>query len=86
MWSNVLNSALPPQRHMPGARPEHHVPVIHMAQNKREKKGKKERKKEREREKERNRERERGREGGRKEGREEKVIKIKNLLKIFLKI
>ena len=40
-WTNVLNAALPPQRHRSDARPEHQDPVIHMAQNKREKKRKK---------------------------------------------
>ena len=39
-WTNVLNSALPPQRHRPDAWPEHQDPVIHVAQNKREKKRK----------------------------------------------
>ena len=43
-WTSVLNLALPPQRHSPDAWLEHKEPVIHMAQNKREKK-KKERKK-----------------------------------------
>ena len=42
-WTNALNSALPPQRHRPDAQPEHQDSVIHMAQNKREKKRKKER-------------------------------------------
>ena len=42
-WTNVLNLALPPQRHRPDAQPEHQDPVIHTAQNKREKKRKKER-------------------------------------------
>ena len=46
-WSNVLNSALPPQRHRPDTRPEHKYPVSHMAQKKREKKRKKEAKKKR---------------------------------------
>ena len=41
-WTNVLNMALPPQRHRPDTRPQHQDPVIHMAQNKREKKRKKE--------------------------------------------
>ena len=41
-WTNVLNLALPTQRHSPDAWLEHQEPVIHMAQNKREKKGKKE--------------------------------------------
>ena len=35
---NVLNSALPPQRHRPGTQPEHQEPVIHTAQKKKEKK------------------------------------------------
>ena len=43
-WTNVLNLALPPQRHSPDAWLEHQDPVIHTAQNKRDKKGKKERK------------------------------------------
>ena len=43
IWTNVLNLALPPQRHRPDAQPEHQDPVIHTAQNKREKKRKKER-------------------------------------------
>ena len=44
-WTSVLNSALPPQRHRPDTWPEHQDPVIHTAQNKREKnKRKKERK------------------------------------------
>ena len=42
-WTIVLYSALPPQRHRPDSRLEHQDLVIHMAQNKREKK-KKERK------------------------------------------
>ena len=29
--ANVLNSALPPQRHRPDTRPEHQDPVSHMA-------------------------------------------------------
>ena len=41
-WTNVLNLALPPQRHSPDAWLEHQEPVIHMAQNKREKERKKE--------------------------------------------
>ena len=32
-WSNVLNSALPPQRLRPDTRPEHQDPVSHMAWN-----------------------------------------------------
>ena len=37
-WTNVLNSALPPQRLRPDTRPEHQDPVSHVAQKKREKK------------------------------------------------
>ena len=48
MWTSVLNLALPPQRHSPDAWLEHQEPVIHTAQNKREKK---ERERERERKK-----------------------------------
>ena len=33
-WTNVLNSALLPQRLMPDSRPEHQDPVSHSAQNK----------------------------------------------------
>ena len=63
-WANVLNSALPSQRHRPDTRPEHQDPVSHMSQKKKEEK--KERKKG-------------GREGGRKEGNKiNKVIKMKN--------
>ena len=58
-WTNVLNSALPPQRHRPDTRLEHHNPVSHTVQYKREKK-------------ERKRGREEGRKRGREEGR--KVI------------
>ena len=43
-WTNVLNSALPRQRHRPDTLPEHEDPVSHMGQKKREKKRKKERK------------------------------------------
>ena len=43
LWTSVLNLALPPQRNSPDAWLEHREPVIHMAQNKGEKK-KKERK------------------------------------------
>ena len=39
-WTNVLNSALPPQRHMPDTQPEHEDPVSHTALKKREKKRK----------------------------------------------
>ena len=68
-WTNVLISALPPQRHKPDTWPEHQDPVSHMAQKKREKERKKERKKE-------------GRKEGKKERKKErkkenKVIKIK---------
>ena len=44
-WTNVLNSALPPQRLRPDTQLKHQDPVSHMAQKKREKKRKKERKK-----------------------------------------
>ena len=44
-WTNVLNSALPPQSHRPDTQPEHKDPVSHTAQKKRVKKRKKERKK-----------------------------------------
>ena len=44
LWTTVPNLALLPQRHSPDAWLEHQEPVIHMTQNKREKK--KERKKE----------------------------------------
>ena len=30
-WTNVLNSALPPQRHRPDTQPEHQDPVSHTA-------------------------------------------------------
>ena len=40
MWTSVLNLALPPQKHRPDAWLEHQEPVIHMAQNKREKRKK----------------------------------------------
>ena len=71
LWTNVLSSALPPQRHRPDTQSEHQDPVSHRAQKKMEKKERK---------------RERGREGGRKrkekrskEGRKEEiVIEIKN--------
>ena len=43
-WTNFLNLALPPQRHSPDTWLEHQEPVIHTAQNKREKKRKKEKK------------------------------------------
>ena len=55
-WTNVLNWALPPQRHRPDTWQEHDDPVSHMAQKKREKE-KKERERERERKKERRKER-----------------------------
>ena len=48
LWTNVLNLALPPQRHSSDAWLEHQEPVIHMAQNKSENK-KKERRKEKRR-------------------------------------
>ena len=65
-WTNVLNSALPPQRHRPDSWLEHQDPVIHTSKNKREKER---RRKEREKERKREREREGGREGGREKGR-----------------
>ena len=68
-WTNVLNSALPPQRLRSDTRPEHQDPVSHTAQKKRE-----ERKKEGKEEREREREGER--EGGRKEGKKEREIKL----------
>ena len=43
-WTNVLNSALPPQRHRPDTPPGHLDPFSHMVQEKREKKRKKEKK------------------------------------------
>ena len=55
MWTSVLNSALPPQRHRPDTQPEHQDPVSHMAQKKREKEREKEREREREREKKKKR-------------------------------
>ena len=63
-WTNVLNSALPPQRHRPDTQPEHQDPVSHMAQKKREKKGrrKEERKKERKKERKEGRKKERKKE------------------------
>ena len=45
MWTNVLNLALPPQRHSPDAWLEHQEPVLHIAQNKRENKKKQRKKK-----------------------------------------
>ena len=48
-WSNVLNSAVPPESVRPDTRPEHQDPVSHMAEKKREKK--KKRKKEGKKEK-----------------------------------
>ena len=65
-WTNVLNSALPPQRLRPDTRLEHQDPVNHMAQKKRGKK---------EREEERKKERKKERKEGRKK--EKKVVKIK---------
>ena len=41
-WTNVLNLALPPERHMPDTKLEHQYPVSHMAQKKRVKRRKKE--------------------------------------------
>ena len=38
LWTSVLNLALAPQRYSPDAWLEYQEPVIHMAQNKREKK------------------------------------------------
>ena len=61
-WTSVLNLALPPLWPSPDAWLEHQKPVLHTAQNKREKRkekkeGKKERKKEKkERKKERKKE------------------------------
>ena len=53
-WTNVLNSALPPQSQRPDTWPQHPDPVSHTAQNKREKErrkeGRKERRKERKKE------------------------------------
>ena len=85
-WTNVLNSALPPQRHRPHSRAEHQDPVSHMAQKKREKEERKKRKKERKKEKKerkrkqerkKERRREREREGRRNKGNE--IIKIKHI-------
>ena len=39
-WSNVLNSALPPQRLRPDTRPECQDPVSHTSQKKKRKKNK----------------------------------------------
>ena len=65
MWTHVLNLALPPQRHSPDVWLEHQDPVIHTAENKREKKKRKEKKrKEKKRKKER------------KEGRKKELEKI----------
>ena len=58
-WTNVLNLALPPQRYSPDAWLEHQEPVIHRAQNKREKR-KEERKKKKERKEGRKKERKKG--------------------------
>ena len=53
LWcTNVLNSAVPPQRHRPDTRPEDQDPVSHKSQKKREKKKKRKRERERERRKE----------------------------------
>ena len=76
-WTNVLNLALPPQRHSPDAWLEHQEPVIHTAQNKMEKE-RKERKKERKEGRKEGRKKG-GREGVRKEGRDK--IKKKLLKK-----
>ena len=75
-WTNVLNSALPPQRHRPDTQPEYQDPVNHMAQKKREKN---ERKKEgkKERKEERKKETKKERKKGRKEGRKEERKKLK---------
>ena len=70
-WTNVLNSALPPQRHRPDTRPEHQDPVIHTAQKKRGKKSRKKERKMKERKKERESRREEGKKQGRKEGKKE---------------
>ena len=67
-WTNVLNSALPPQRHRTDIRPEHQDSVSHMAQKKTEKE--KKRKKERDRDRGRN-----------KGGTEERKISKINFLK-----
>ena len=40
-WTNVLNSALPPQKHRPDTWLEHQDPVSHTVQKKREKKERK---------------------------------------------
>ena len=61
-WTNVLNLALPPQRHRSHTQPEHQDPVSHMAQKKREKKRKRGWKEGRKG----------GREGGREGGKERK--------------
>ena len=65
LWTSILNLALPRQRHSPDTWLEHQEPVIHTAQNKREKEIKRERK---EGSKE-------GRKQGRKEGRKKKKEK-----------
>ena len=44
-WTNVLNSALPPQRHRPDTRLGHQDPVNYTAQKKREKKTERKKKK-----------------------------------------
>ena len=51
-WTNVLNSALPPQRHRTDIRPEHQDSVSHMAQKKTEKEKKRKEKKRKERKRE----------------------------------
>ena len=68
-WTNVLNSALPPQRHRSDILPEHQYPVSHTAQKKREKK-------EEERKNERKKERKKK---GRKEGKEGKSTCLCNI-------
>ena len=78
-WTNVLNSALPPQRHRPDTWPEHEDPVSHKTLKKREKEERKKRKKERtkgkkERKKE---EREEGRKEERKKEKKRKLLKLK---------
>ena len=50
-WSNVLDSALPPQRLRPNPRPEHQDPASHMMGKKRKKKQKKEKKERKKKEK-----------------------------------
>ena len=83
MWTSVLNLALPPQRHSHDAWLEHQQPVIHTAQNKREKMKERKRERKKGRKEERKKEkkgRKKGKKGKkeRKKKRKEKVIKIKN--------